>query len=242
MKKVSVSLAVGGILVLIGALLWRPVVEPRIVKFPEDTNVTMHYAGTMVTFQGAQQGGVAAQVPLQIDRRVQTVTDQTSAHTALVKETVTARFSDTVQEQTNVYAMDRRSMANVANPDAFAFIPANTVDRSGSFYVNLPMGVTDNGSQFKIYENKIGSPYDLMTVPRHATGALDGLAVVHLTGGYSFTPVTAAERGVLVATGLPMQLTSAQVAAQLKASGINVDQAVTGLSALLTPPEVATVT
>ena len=242
MRKVSVSLAVGGIMVLIAALLWHPVVEPRIVKFPDDTNVTTHYSGTMVTFQAGQQAGLAAQAPLQIDRRVQTVTDQTDAKTALVKETVTARFAGTVQQQSNAYALDRRSMANVADPDAYALTPANVVDRSGSYYVNLPMGVTGSGSQFKIFENKIGRPYDLMTVARNATGKLDGLSVVRLSGGYSFTPVTAAERSALASTGLPLQLTSDQIAAQLKAAGINVDQAVTGLAQVLTPAELATVT
>src|SRR4051812_29555477 len=237
MKKLSVSLAVGGVLVLIAAVLWHPVVEPQVVKFPDDTNATMQYTGTMMTFQAAQQAGLAAQVPLQIDRRVETVKDQTGAHTALVKETLTARFGGTVQEQTNVYAMDRRSMTNVPDPKAYTSTPANMVDRSGSFYVNLPMGVTGNGSQFKMFENKIGSAYDLMTAPRNATGELEGLAVVRLTGGYSFTPVTAAERSVLAASGLPQQLTSAQVAAQLKAAGINVDQAVIGLAKVLTPQE-----
>src|SRR5581483_2719702 len=121
MRRLSLFLIIGGVLVLVAGALWKPVVEPKLVKFPSNSDLTMHYSGALMTYQvPGQQLATALQTPLQIDRRVQTISNQTGANTAIVRDTMTVKTGNDVKTQTQVYAIDRRSMENVANNKAWS--------------------------------------------------------------------------------------------------------------------------
>ena len=53
------------------------------------------------------------------------------------------------------YAIDQDSVRNVASPQAYAYAPGNTVDRSPAYSVNLPLG-TGNGP-YLMWDDATGS-------------------------------------------------------------------------------------
>jgi hypothetical protein len=144
-----------------------------------------------------------------------------------VSERVVARIGDRTDNQTRDYTLDRRSMRNVATGAA------------GSYYVTLPLGFDERDVAFSMYKPETGRTYRIFTAPAAPTEELAGLRVTRLAGTLAATPVSAAYRDVLTAQGLPMELTPAQVAAQLAAAGVPVES-IGALNAILTADEQAT--
>jgi hypothetical protein len=239
----KVLIGIGVALVAVGAL-WNPIVVPRVVKLTDNIDPTDTYTGTFTTYLDAATGATLAtpiEVPLTIDRHVVSVPGGTSADVALLHETATAHMGDRTVVQENVYAVNRRTMQNVADPRAWTFTPGNVIDRTGTYYVTLPMDLASSGEQLKIWKPEAGTSYDLVsTTP--ATGTAGGADVVNLKGNIP-TPLPAASYEVasLQAQGLPMELTPAQAAAKLAASGVDAAALTPVLAASLTADELQTV-
>lgn len=245
MRRSSKVLLSGGLVLGVGALAWTPVAVPRIVKLPTNVDRTDHYEGNLVTFIDRTTGTALATpsaVPLTIDRHIASIPGASGAHVTLLKETTTAHMGgqDVVQE--HVYAVDRRTMENVADPRAYTFTPDNVLDRSGTYYLTLPMGVHSSGEALSIWKPEAGASYPLVsTTP--ATGTEAGTKVVYLQGEIPTPlPAPAYEIAMLQARGLPMQLTPEQVAAQLTAAGVDVAAAAPILIANLSAAELQAVT
>jgi hypothetical protein len=105
--------------------------------------------------------------------------------------------------------------------------------------VTLPLGFDETDVSFSMYKPETGTTYRIFTAPGAPTEELAGLRVTRLAGTLAATPVSAAYRDVLTAQGLPMELTPAQVAAQLAAAGVPVES-IGALNAILTADEQAT--
>jgi hypothetical protein len=218
-----------GAALVVGAAAWGPAVVPQLVRFPDDTHQRAEYAGTFVTFVGSTTGATLATPrteKLTITRKVDSVAGRTGARTATVSEGVVARLGDRTDTQTRTYTLDRRSMRNVGTA-------------AGSYYVTLPLGFAERDVAFSMYKPETGTTYRIFTAPAAPTEELAGLRVTRLAGTLAPTPVSDAYRGVLATQGLPMQLTPAQVAAQLAAAGVPVDS-IGALNAILTPDEQVT--
>jgi hypothetical protein len=236
---------VGASLALFGvAALWQPVVVPQIVKLPDDVDRTDTYTGTFVTYLDASTGATLAtplEVPLTIDRHVVTVPGGTGADVALLHETATAHMGDRSVVQESVYAVDRRTMQNVADPRAWTFTPDNVVDRTGTYYVTLPMDLAATGQQLRIWKPEAGTSYEVATA-NPATGQAGGTDVVLLRGNIPTPlPVASYELAALEAQGLPMELSPEQAAARLAAAGVDAAALAPVLAQALTADELATV-
>jgi hypothetical protein len=242
MRKLSKILIGGGALLLAIALLWTPLVVPRLVKLPADVDRTDRYAGTFVTFLDAATGETLAtpiEEPLTVDRHVATVPGETGAGVTLLEETATVRMGDRTVVQQSRYAVDRRTMENVADDRAWTFEPGNVVDRSGTYYVTLPMGLDSSGETFRIWKPEAGTSYQV-TSTEPATGTAGGASVVNLRGNIPTPlPVADYELANLQAQGLPMALTPEQSAARLAAAGIDTNALAPILAQVLTPEELA---
>jgi hypothetical protein len=213
-------------------------VVPQVVTFPADTHQRADYRGTFVTFVDATTGATLATPrteKLAITRHIDSVAGRTGARTATVSERVVARIGDRSDDQTRTYTLDRRSMRNVGTAAASA-APA---PRGGSYYITLPLGFDETDASFSMYKPETGTTYRIFTAPAAPTDEVAGLRVTRLGGTLAATPVSAAYRDVLAGQGLPMELTPAQVAAQLAAAGVPVESIGT-LNAILTPDEQAT--
>lgn len=233
-------LIVGLVLVSV-AIGWRPVVTPKLVKFPTALNQTTHYQGTFVLSVDQSTGLPLAKplsLPLTIDRHVQSVSS--GAHVAVLRETITAHPGPQTVTQTNVYALNRRTMANVASSGAFTISPTLAVNRTGTFYLTLPMGLASSGAHYRLWKPETATSYQVSSTALPAT-TIGGAHVVGFVGQLPPTPVDPPEQAALAAQGFPADLTSAQFGAVLRSAGINVASATSALAKVLTATEMATV-
>ncbi len=199
-----------GVVVLGVAVMWRPVVSPRLVRFPTAIDRTSHYQGTFVLYVDQQKGVPLTQpvtLPLQIDRHVEGLPAESGAKTALVKETITAHMGPKTVVERNVYAIDRRTMQNVGSPKAYTIAPASVLDRSGTYYLNFEMGVPANGARYLAWKPETGTSY-AVTSAILPSDRIDGTRVVGLSGSLAPTPVDGAELAALEAQGFPTHLGS----------------------------------
>jgi hypothetical protein len=119
-------------------------------------------------------------LPLTIERHIDGVS--ASSDTALVKETVSLKGGTIVStDSENVYAVDRRTLENVADPKAYAWTAANVTDRSGSYRLQLPFHL-DGGETLRIWKNETGSTYELVRNADDPTTTVGGLELANFTG------------------------------------------------------------
>jgi hypothetical protein len=238
MRRVGVLVL--GVVLLAAAVSWRPVVSPRIVKFPGGLNQTSHYQGTVVLSVNQSTDLPLAQaltLPLEIDRHVQSVTS--GAHVAVLHETITAHLGPETVTQDNVYALNRRTMENVADTAAYTIAPTSTLDRAGSYYLTYPMGVPATGAGYRAWKPETGTTYPISSTALPES-SIDGTPVVGLTGQLPQTPVDSAETAALAAQGFPTQMTGAQFETVLHADGTDLAAATASLAGVLTTAELAT--
>lgn len=217
-------LGLAGLLVLVVALLWLPVAAPRLQKLPGGINDTMHYSGSFVTMVNPQTGAqltTPMTVPMTIDRQVQSI--KTGAHKAQLKETLTLTIGTQVQHQVNLMTLDRRSM--------------KLADKTlPTYYINLPFNTSSTDTYF-VWKPETDTAYPLVKSEGAATTKVDGLSLNRFTGTMAATPVTAAERTSLASQGMPMSLSSQQVADRLTAAGIDMPKLGAAMQTALTPVE-----
>jgi hypothetical protein len=151
-----------GTLFVVGAFVWWFVAPPLLVKYPTDVDVSPRYSGTFTMFANAETFAPLASpatVPLTIDRRIESIADESGASRVVVRETIRQRAGDLFDTtQQNQYVMNRRTLLNVADSRAYAFDPGNIVDRSGSYRLQLPFD-TPSGATLTLYQNEIGATY-----------------------------------------------------------------------------------
>ena len=239
----KVLIGCGAVLALATAA-WRPLVVPQVVKLPGSIDRTYQYQGTFATHVDPATGATLATpvtVPLSIERHITTVPDSTTAHVTLLHETVTISMAGKTTTQESVYALNRRTMQNVADPRAWTYTPTNVTDRSGTYYLTLPMGLNSSGEQLKMWKPEAGASYGIASATP-GTAVVGGTSVVNLSGtipaGLAAAPY---EVAALKAQGFPTQLSAAQVATTLAAAGIDVKALTPALAGLLAPDELATV-
>lgn len=240
-KRMAVAALVVGALLVIGAGIWRGVAAPALVKFPLDTNTTLHYKGQFVTFVDPSTGATLlrpASASLVMDRQIRAVPGQSTGSVAIVHEDITLHYSGQAVPEHNVYAIDRSSMANVTSHLAWTFAPGNPGAKPGSYYVTLPMNLQPGTTSLPIWKPETATTYQLKALPtseRYST--VDGLRVAWFSGVLPMTPVAPYERRALAARGLPMTISPAQVEAELSAGGVSVPALTTALAPVLSPAE-----
>lgn len=238
MKRSTKLFGAAAIGVLAALVLWYPVVEPALVRFPKSTTVVTHYTGTLTTYMDNATGGALATptvIPVAIDRTVRSVPGQTGADKAVVRETNVIHAAGQAQWQSHVYVLDRRSMQNVKDARSTAF--GEPIDRSGSYYLNLPMG-TNHAKTYTIAKVETGGTYVMHAAEGAATTTVDGVRVLRMTASQAPTPIGPEYTKAMVPfMGFPTSLTFDQVQAQLQAAGVDTSRLMVSLGKTLTPPE-----
>lgn len=169
-----------GLVLLVVAASWNPVVAPRLARFPLDLDQTTRYEGTFTVHVDPATLvplGEPVELPLELERHVHTRPEESGADVVVVREDVSYRIGGTEQEELHQYVVDRRSMENLDDPRSYAFGPANVVDRAGTYRVNLPLGVEDDGA-YRIWENEPGAGFPMAGLSRRTRA--HGLALVEM--------------------------------------------------------------
>jgi hypothetical protein len=225
-------------------LLWMVVGIPSVVKYPTDLDVTLRYEGTFSVLVDPLTAAPLAEpmvMPLTVDRHIDAIGDESGSSRVVVRETIHQVAGDLLDvTQTNQYVMDRSSVENVADDRAFAFDPANVVDRSGSYRLNLPFD-TSRDETYAIYANENDDTFPLVGDTENATIELEGLTLSNFVARVDEAPLSDAYLAELdKAVPLPDSLTLEQMKPQLLAAGIDVDALVAVLTPVLTPADAAT--
>ena len=226
------------------ALLWWVLAVPALVKYPSDLDVSPRYEGVFTLFvdpETARPLAMPVEVPLAIERRIRALGDESGASRVVVEETISQRAGDLVDAtQMNVYVMDRRTLANVADARAYAFDPSNVVDRSGAYRLNLPFG-TSSASTYDIYKNEIGATYEMTADAGTPTTEVAGLRLRAFSGSANEAPLHAAYLAVLdEVVPLPRSMTLEELKPQLLAAGLDVDAVLAAITPLMTAEDLAT--
>lgn len=210
-----------GVLALAAGVLWTPLVVPRTVKFPASIDETLRFEGTATLPLDATTAlplATPIEVPLQLERRLESVEGGTGARRAVVAEAISLRLGDRTVTERQQYVLDRREMTMVTDPRSWAYDPANVVDRGGSYRINLPLGTSADGG-YRVWNNETGSTITLAKGSKTRSEVADVDVVA-----FPVTlrkPVAGYFGDRLVELGLPTELTPAQLAARLSAAGVD---------------------
>ena len=226
------------------AVLWTVIGIPTVVRYPTDLDVRPRYAGTFSLLVDPATAAPLAKpvvLPLAVDRHIEAIGDESGSSRVVVRETIHEVAGGLLDvTQTNQYVMDRSSVENVADDRAFAFEPANVVDRSGSYRLNLPFG-TSRDNTYDVYKNEIARTYRLVGDTRTPTSDVEGLHLSNFTARVDEAPLSRAYLTELgKAVPLPASLSLDQMKPQLLAAGIDVDALLMALTPVLTPRDAAT--
>lgn len=155
--------------------------------------------------------------PLSLYRRLRTV--ETTGSTVIMQQDDTEQAGPLPLHFTQRYAIDQDSVRNAASPQAYAYTPANTVDRSPAYSVNLPLGA--GVGPYLMWDDATGQTYRLTA---QGSVSQDGLQLELFHGHLSAAPVTPAFLAAVAPLGLTSTMTLAQLKPQLQAAGVDVDQ------------------
>lgn len=229
------ALIAGGLAALMLAALWMPYGVPVLQKMPKSINETVRYQGTFTTQLDASGATLAAPVvtPLNIERHIQSLAAQSGARRVMVQETMRIAIGEKRQTMVSTYLIDRRTMQNV--PDS-----RTVVRQNGTYSINLPFG-TATDHTYRMWRAETGTSYPLAPATGPKTTETDGLRLLRLTGTMATTPVTDKQRAALAVQGLPMALSSTEMAARMTAVGIDVSAIGPVLGRVLTPKELVQV-
>jgi hypothetical protein len=238
MRRASKIAAAVGLLLLVTAGLWLLVAPGQLVKYPSDLDKTAVASGKFTLFLDPATATPLAQpqtIPLSISRHVYVVASTDSQ--ATVRERSVERIGSLPQQTfDHQYVMDRTSLENEQSSDAYAYTAANTTDRSPDYAVNLPFGTGDG--PYEIWKNEAGRSY---TFRRQGPEVQrNGVTLIPLVGTLTDAPVESAYLDQLAGQKLPRELTAEQMAAQLKARGVDLNQLTTQILPKLTPAEQST--
>ena len=236
----AITAVVAGAMLLLAAGVWRSVAVDALVRFPTDVDLHPRYEGTLTSFVDPATSAPLATpraVDLAVDRSIQAIAEESTNDTVLVREAI--RFSvDGAEpsEQIHQYVMDRRSNANVADERGWAFQPSNVLDRSGAYWVALPMG-SEGDTAVTMFKDEIGTTFE--AAGAGVTEEVAGLQLVAYDASATNAPVTPAYLDALAATvALPGSLTFEQLKPSLVAAGVPVDDALAALVRLATPEDI----
>ena len=226
---------IAAVAMLVCTAAWLAGGRWALIRYPDDLDVTLEYAGT-VTQHLDQTGAPLATpltAPLTIKRTI--TTSDTSFGEAVVTEAITNTIGPRTTEDRHSYVLDRRSMELKAGERSWAYSEQNRVDRSDTYRINLPMGIEDE-STAKIWNNETGQVYSLDG--KGVSYEAGGLDLLRFSGHLDPTPLSQAFQDHLQ---LPATTTLQALAPQLKAAGIDLAQVQAGLARILSPQELAAV-
>lgn len=224
MTKSKVMLTLGAGLVVL-SLVVTFVVSAVLVRFPLGTNQTMTYTGTATV--GVNPSTLVPlasplQFPLTIHRTVKVVSGSYSQ--AVVDETIHMTFAGSTRTETYQYVMNRRSMQLLTSPRSYAFgAAANRMSPNGSYRIEFPMSTA--AVTYLAWAPETDSTATATPAGSAHRNAASGAQVLTFDTSLNH-PVAPYYLAYLERGGLPVQLPSATVAAELREAGVAPSQLV----------------
>lgn len=235
MKKAGTALASAGAFILVLTVLWMTVGTSMFIKIPKGQEEFAFYTGEFVyyvdplTYKPLPDGG-ELRLAAEIERHVFTLDDQFSGDLSPMQEEISAKAGIISKELTSVYVLDRSDSVNVADPRAWSWYPDNVQDRSGAYYPIFPMGMVE-GETYPSWKAEIGGVIEARFIEK---GKVEGIDVYMMEGAMDRQPLV--DEYVAV-RGFPASTTFAQLSAELKAQGVDLEAMVAAAVPALSPED-----
>jgi hypothetical protein len=219
MRRATKIVAAAGVSLAVILGLWLLIAPGQLVKYPSDLNKTAVATGTLTLYLDPATGTARSSpesLPLEIRRHVW-VADSTGSQ-ATVRESSAEKVGplpgQTIQQQ---YVIDRSSLENVTSSQAYAYTPVNLIDRAPYYSINLPFGT--GAGPYKVWKNEAAVPYEFKQAGDEVQR--DGVTLIPMTGSLRNAPADPAYIDQLKGQGFAKTMTARQMAAQLKAQGVD---------------------
>ena len=243
-KKLSTTLLVIGAILVVVAIVWWTVIGPMLVKLPDDIDTHMDFEGTLTVYVDPATGAAipedqAMGIPITVSRDFVALTDLYTSDTAVLEDTlVLTMMGDEAEPQITRYAVDRNTRECVESAENWYLSPQIALDRTGKYGAIYPGGLKV-GDTVSTFFNDPSQAFDVKVV--EAIEDWNGLGITALkldaTRPWTdYNPIVA-QAALVTAQSLPSEIGYEQLAAQLKAGGLDLGQLVTGLAMVATPED-----
>ncbi len=243
-KKSGIALGVVGIVLIVVAIVWWAALAPSLTKLPSDIDTVMDFDGKLTQYidSATQQSLPAGQevvVPFTVLRTFASVADQYTSGTAVCLDSIVMTVGGQERPaQLTQYALDRKTRKCVESDANWAYTPEIVLnDRVGNYGPLFPGGLKV-GDTLSVFFNDPATAFDVKVVEK--IDDYNGLGITAMKIDAS-RPATeyhpAIAQAVLGSQGLPMELTFAQLSAQLKAKGLDLEALLAALGTVATPED-----
>lgn len=237
-NRLSTVLVSIGILFLLFGLLWWLVAVKRLVLY-EDSQEYEVIAIARVDRHAAMHGLLSYSPPQTYEYTMRSVVrsrdeDYTSSRAVMAEdvEVEGATASDPLDlERANVYVMDRRTCENLKS--AHSGSDGHPVDRSGSWYLNFPLGT--GRENYNMFDNDVASSF---AVSYREESRQNDLKAYVFSGSFRHRPMVDYRAE---AYGLPRYTTFGAIKQELEAAGIPLEEIIESAYSSLTPEERETI-
>ena len=223
-KKFSTALIVVGVVLVALAVVWWLVIAPMLVKLPSDVNTRMDFQGNLTLYVDPSTGqplaaGQELKVPITAVRTFVSLADLYTSKVAVFEDkTIMTAAGQESPAQIYHYAMDRKTRKCVESTENWAYDKSIVLNRVG-YYGPLFPGGLKVGDTISVFSDDPAKVFDISVTDKTDNWNNLGITVLKIDAKRASAPYNQAVAQALLATGqgLPMQLTFAQLAAQLKA-------------------------
>lgn len=230
---ISWTLIVLGAVLLLFSIFWWTIAVKRLVLFPGDFEKTVECEGMAERYtmeHGLLQLRPPEKTPIALVRRLDSDQEECTTGTAVVKEEISqvsgAEAGLNLGEE-NVYVISRRDCMN--QNDQRSMSSGVQVDRSGSWYVNFPLGTKQQS--YNLFNNDVASSFAVNFVEEDE---IDGVNVFIFEGSFRHRPMVDYRVRNL---GLPETTTFGAIKEELEASGVPMEKMIRQAYGYLTPNE-----
>ncbi|OFW59848.1 MAG: hypothetical protein A2133_07345 [Actinobacteria bacterium RBG_16_64_13] len=243
-KKSSLAFGVVGIVLIVVAIVWWVALAPWLVKLPSDLDVNMDFEGTLTKYLDPATGqplpgGQGTAIPFTVLRTFASVSNKYTSSVAVCSDTIamTAGGQESPAQITQ-YALDRKSRKCVESDENWAYSPQIVMgDRVGHYGPLFP-GSLEVGTTVSAFFNDVNTAFDIKVAEKIDDYNGLGITAIKIDATRPATeyypPIAQA---VLGSQGLPMEITFAQLSAQLKAKGLDLDGLMGALATVATPED-----
>lgn len=246
-KKSSIAFGVVGIVLVVVAIVWWTVLAPWLTKLPDDIDTHMDFEGSLTyyidtTTRQPLPAGQEAVVPLTVLRVFSSLTDLYTSDVAVCEDRVVSTVGGQERPaQITQYALDRKTRKCVESDENWAYSPKIVLNDRVDFYGPLFPRNLEVGDILPTFFSDVSTAFDLEVVEKIEDYNGLGITAMKIDAARPATeyhpPVAQA---LLGSQGFPMELTFAQLSAQLKEQGLDLEALMAALATVATPEDLQT--
>jgi hypothetical protein len=245
-KKFSTALIVIGVILVVAAVVWWAAIAPMLVKLPSDIDTKMDFEGNMSIFVDPATGaslpaGQEMVVPVTAKRQFVALPDLFTSSTAVFEDTlVLTMMGEASPPQISRYAMDRKTRKCVASTENWAYSPQIALDRTGNYGPLFPGGLKV-GDKVSVFFNDPSKVFEVTVAEKLDNWNDLGITVLKIDATRAVADYNPAIAQAVLVQGqqLPAEISFADLAAQLKAKGLDLEALLTALGTVASAEDMA---